>query len=41
MPDPDDADRKPPNYDLLRRIREARRAFQYALTLDVDARERN
>jgi hypothetical protein len=40
MPDPDDADRKPPNYDLLRRIREARRAFQYALTLDVDARER-
>jgi hypothetical protein len=42
MPDAgdDDNDRKPPNYDLLRRIREARRAFHYALTHDVDARAR-
>jgi len=39
MSDADDADRKP-NYDLLRRLREARRAFHYALTHDVDARER-
>jgi hypothetical protein len=37
--DTDDADRKPPNYDLLRRVREARRTFQHALSLDVDARE--
>lgn len=36
----DDDDRNPPNYDLLRRIREARRAFHYALTHDIDARER-
>lgn len=41
MSDTDDADRKPPpNYDLLRRIREARRAFDYALSLDFEARER-
>lgn len=40
MSDADDNDRKPPNYDLLRRLREARRAFKYALTQDGDARER-
>jgi len=40
MSDPDDADKKPPNFDLLRRIRDARRAFHYALTHDIDARER-
>ena len=40
MSDVDDVERCPPNYDLLRRIREARRAFQYALSLDVEARER-
>jgi len=40
MSDADDDDRKPANYDLLRRLREARRAFHYALTHDVDARER-
>ena len=36
----DDDDEGAPNYDLLRRLREARRAFQYALTYDVDARDR-
>lgn len=40
MSDADDPDRKPPNYDLLRRLREARRAFHCALTQDGDARER-
>ena len=40
MSDPDDSEKKPPNYDLLPRIRDARRAFHYALTHDVDARER-
>jgi hypothetical protein len=40
MSDPDDADRNPPNYDLLRRLREARRAFHYALLHDPHAPER-
>jgi len=38
--DTDDADRKAPNFDILRRIREARRAFDYALSSDIEARER-
>lgn len=40
MSDPDDADGNPPNYDLLRRLREARRAFHYALLQDPHAPER-
>ena len=41
MPDPADLHRKAaPNHDLLRRIRDARRAFHYALTHDIDARQR-
>jgi hypothetical protein len=41
MSDPADADRKRQlSDDLLRRIQDARRAFHYALTYDVDARER-
>ena len=41
MPDPADKDRKAePDHDLLRRIRDARRAFHYALTHDIDARQR-
>ena len=40
MSDPDDSDDKPASYDLLRRIREARRAFHSALTHDAHARER-
>ena len=39
MSHPDD-DSGAPSYDLTRRIREARRAFDYALSLDVEARER-
>lgn len=36
----DPAEVRKRNDDLLRRIRDARRAFRYALTHDVDARER-
>ena len=40
MSNADDNNSDATNYDLVRRIREARRAFQYALTYDVDARAR-
>jgi hypothetical protein len=40
MSEPEDAESRPPLYDLLRRIRDARRALHYALTRDADARGR-